>query len=196
MRILIFSGGTMADHALQAIRSGDFLIGVDRGALFLCEQGIRMQAAIGDFDSVNEKDKARIRRFSETMQSCDPVDKYETDTEMAFRFALEQQPREIVMYGATGSRMDHTLANVHLLRIGLERGVSTWIVDDHNRITLMNRRLTVKREGYTYLSLLPMTLEVTGITLKGFRYPLHRAALTIGNSLAISNRVERRSGDD
>lgn len=193
-RIVIVTGGTLGDWALAHIRPGDVLIGADRGALFLVRHGLRPAVALGDFDSVTAAEREEIRRGSDAFVDCDPVRKDWTDTEMAFDTALERQPDEIVLLGALGSRFDHTLANAHLLRKGLEKGIDCTIVDACNEVRLIDRAAELVRGGYTHVSLLPLTMQVTGITLHGFRYPLTDAVLTIGQSLGISNVIERERG--
>jgi len=188
-RILIFSGGDLGSWALQHIRPGDVLAGADRGALFLVQHGFTPDLALGDFDSVTAEETALIEQRSRSFHTCDPVMKDWTDTEMAFNWALEQKPREIVMCGVLGTRWDHSLANIHLLRKGLDAGIRCRIADAHNQIALMdaNNPMQLERSRYAYVSLLPLTLQVTGITLEGFQYPLYDATLAIGQSLGISN---------
>lgn len=188
-RILIFSGGDLGSWALQHIRPGDVLAGADRGALFLVQHGFTPDLALGDFDSVTAEEATIIERQSRSFLTCDPVMKDWTDTEMAFNWALEQRPREIVMCGVLGTRWDHSLANIHLLRKGLDAGIGCRIADAHNQIALMdaNNPMQLERSRYAYVSLLPLTLQVTGITLEGFQYPLYDATLAIGQSLGISN---------
>ncbi|TVY10237.1 thiamine diphosphokinase [Paenibacillus cremeus] len=188
-RYVIFSGGMLGPWALREIAEGDVLVGADRGALYLVEHGYRPSMSLGDFDSISESELEQVREASDQLLSCDPVLKDLTDTDMAVTWALDQGAGELVLCGALGTRWDHSLANVHLLRKALERGVPCRIVDGHNALTLMDGRasLTVQRGRYDYVSLLPLSLEVTGITLQGFQYPLQDATLTIGQSLGISN---------
>lgn len=188
-RFVIFSGGTLGAQALREIRDGDVLVGADRGALDLIRHGYRPDMALGDFDSVTDSEAELIRQMSRQFVPCDPVKKDSTDTEMAMAWALEQGAGEIILCGVLGTRWDHSLANVHLLRIALDHGVPCRIVDEYNELMLMDNRavLTVARSRFAHVSLLPLSLEVTGITLGGFQYPLHEATLTIGQSLGISN---------
>lgn len=194
-RYVIFSGGQLDDWALSIPRAEDIVVGADRGALFLIEHGITPDLAIGDFDSVNEGERAVIKQQSKKMIACDPIMKDLTDTEMAFTWVLQQNPDEIIVTGATGSRMDHTLANIHLLKTALEQGACCSIINQHNQICLINHHLTLTNEGYAFISLLPLTMKVTGITLKGFQYPLQQATLEIGQSLGISNRLVEAQGE-
>jgi thiamine pyrophosphokinase len=195
-RIVIFAGGCLGDEPDRLIRPGDVLIGADSGALRLIELGFRPDLAIGDFDSVSPDELDRIRRSSRRTEIVDPVDKDYTDTELAFRRALEMEPEEIVIAGALGTRFDHSLANVHLLAAARRRGVRAAVLDGRNEIFLAadGDRLTLKRTDRPTVSLLPLTPVVTGITLEGFRYPLRNARLEIGQSLGISNVLEAEEG--
>lgn len=193
-RILIFSGGHLGTWALQELQPGDFLLGVDRGAVFLLQQGLQPDYAIGDFDSVTPEEFAQIKEQSKDVWSCDPIQKNETDTEMALNWALEQRPGEIVLFGVLGNRFDHSLANVHLLTKALKSGIPCYIVDEKNEILLIDKTTFIKKNRFPQISLLPLTSKVTGITLKGFQYPLQQATLTIGNSLGISNVLQEETG--
>lgn len=186
-RIVIFAGGTLGRWALKHLHSGDTLIGADSGARFLIESGYSPDVAIGDFDSVSDTEMSLIREQSKRTIDCDPVDKDYTDTEMAFRLALDMKPSELLLIGALGTRFDHSLANVHLLSLADDHGVLAQILDQHNSIRVISSTTHIRRAGHPQTSLLPLTERVTGITLTGFRYPLHDATLTIGQSLGISN---------
>lgn len=195
-RIVIFSGGTLGDWALAQIQPADVLVGADRGALFLVRHRLQPDIALGDFDSVSAQELAEIKRHSKLFESCDPIDKDYTDTELAFTWALQQAPAEIVLCGALGTRWDHSLANIHLLRRGLQAGIRCRLIDAHNQIRLMDHSMPLQLTAgaYPYVSLLPLSLEVTGITLQGFQYPLTNAKLTIGQSLGISNLLIEPTG--
>ncbi|MEO3945544.1 thiamine diphosphokinase [Gorillibacterium sp. CAU 1737] len=202
-RALVFSGGELGPWAIAEIRPGDRLIGADHGAWFLVENGIVPDLAIGDFDSVTAEERHAIEEKSRQMEACDPIDKDYTDTELAVERAIAGAPSSITLLGVLGTRFDHSLANIHLLVKCAERGVPCRIVDAHNEIALVQPGApqSVKRSRYANVSLLPLSLEVTGITLTGFQYPLTDARLTMGQSLGISNvlngelgTVETKSG--
>lgn len=186
-RIVICTGGQLGAWALEHIKAGDLLIGADSGARFLISQGLRPDIAIGDFDSVSAEELAIIRSSSGQTIACDPIDKDYTDTEMAVRLSLDMQPTELVLLGALGTRFDHSLANVHLLVLAAKQNVRATIIDEHNKITLATEQVIINKQGYPNVSLLPLSMQVKGITLTGFQYPLTDATLTIGQSLGISN---------
>lgn len=185
--VIIYAGGELGDSMLTLLETADYVIGADRGALYLIQHRIQPDLAVGDFDSVQENERIWIREQSRQYIDFDAVDKDYTDTELAFNIALEWLPEQITLCGVTGTRLDHTLANIHLLRKALDAGVACRIVDDHNLIMITNSALTLTRQPFPYISLLPLSSVVTGITLEGFAYPLTNATLTIGQSLGISN---------
>lgn len=196
-RIIIVSGGSLGSKALQIVREKepeDVLIGADRGALFLANNGYRLTGAFGDFDSVNREEMVLMEASSDWVQSFDAIDKNWTDSELAFHWALEQNPKQIVLLGATGTRFDHTLANIYLLQKALEAGIDCIIIDENNEIRLIDRLTTIARSHYTYISLISISDHTTGITLEGFQYPLHRATLERGQSLGVSNVLANEVG--
>ncbi|MFQ8696587.1 MAG: thiamine diphosphokinase, partial [Alitiscatomonas sp.] len=123
--------------------------------------------------------------------------KDETDTELAFRDALEAGWVFVDMLGATGGRLDHELSNIQLLAQGRKKGLRVTIYDAFNKIFLADAELdpqvVFEREGLygRYVSFLPVTETVKGITLTGFKYPLREKDISIleNPSLCISNEV-------
>ncbi|WP_262675836.1 thiamine diphosphokinase [Paenibacillus sp. J5C2022] len=192
--IIIATGGTLGHWAIRHIPDDALLIGADSGAVFLLDNGRIPAVAIGDFDSITDEEMARIRQACPTVITCDPIDKNYTDTEMAFQHAMAMKPREIVLLGAIGTRFDHSLANVHLLALAEENGIDAKIIDEHNEIRVVSSVAAIRRGPYDTVSLLPLSQEVTGITLSGFQYPLRDASLTVGQSLGISNVLLGQSG--
>ncbi|QJC52039.1 thiamine diphosphokinase [Paenibacillus albicereus] len=195
-RAAIVTGGSLGPWAAGLLRADDYLIGADAGALFLVRSGIRPDLSLGDFDSVQEAERAEIEAGSAELASFDPIDKDYTDTELALRRALDLNPASILIVGALGSRFDHSLANVHLLRLAADRGIETAIEDETNRIRLLRggRSMPVERSRFPHVSLLPLSETTAGINLDGFRYPLREAELRIGQSLGISNALDGERG--
>lgn len=188
-RIVIVSGGELGEWAIELIREQDILVGADRGALYLVQHGLRPYISMGDFDSVTAEELAAIRSGSQFFDICDPVMKDWTDTEMACNWAIEQKPHEIVIIGALGTRFDHSLANIHLLWKALQAGCRCHIIDQHNHIQLIEHFGQLESSRFEHVSFIPLSMEVTGVTLEGFQYPLYQATLRIGESIGVSNRL-------
>lgn len=193
-RVVIFAGGELSTDYLSVLDEGDFIIGADRGALFLISNGYTPDIAVGDFDSVSLEAFQEIESKSKMTITCDAVNKDLTDSEMALDLAMDQQPESIVLLGVTGTRIDHTLASIQMMTRALQRQINCYVMDSHNYITLTGSQALIQDLGYTYVSLLPLTPEVTGITLDGLEYPLNDATLKLGQSLAVSNKLISSTG--
>lgn len=194
-RALIFTGGTLGEWAISNVTPDDFLIGADRGAQFLISSGYVPHLALGDFDSVSSAEKLHIADTALELLAFDSYDKDWTDTELAFREAVKRGFRHIVILGALGTRFDHSLGNVHLLRQAQEQGCELVLIDPNNEIRLCTDKLRLEANSrYPYVSLLPLSAETAGVTLEGFRYPLNHATLKLGWSLGISNVLEAPVG--
>lgn len=187
VRAIIVTGGSLGDWVTSWIVQTDILIGCDRGALYLIEHGYSPHIAVGDFDSVSNDERISIRQSSSHYIDYDPIDKDKTDTEIALDWALSQYFDEIIILGALGSRFDHTLANIHLLKKAVDQGGLCKIIDPYNEILLINQTTTIKKGNYTYVSLLSLSDIVSGVSLLGFKYPLHKATLKNGQTLGVSN---------
>jgi thiamine pyrophosphokinase len=197
VHIYIVAGGpTQYIPSLQELQGENVVwVGADRGVYYLLEQGIVPHQAFGDFDSVTEEELSFIQEKIKHVHIF-PSQKDETDLEIAISWALQQQPTSIKLFGVTGGRFDHALANMQLLIKGIEQQVSMEIIDRKNIICMKTPgeyNVHIMDE-YKYLSFVPFTQEVTGIFLCGFKYSLTNAAIQWGSTLCISNELVERSG--
>ncbi len=190
MTAILISGGTVTAGFVKKVREQypDAVVYAVDGGLAVAEAaGIVPDYLVGDFDTA---DAALVERYESTCVTIrHQPEKDATDTELAVDEALAKGADRIILLGATGSRLDHTLANFHMLYRILLQGKKGWILNENNRISLHDKSFTCKREELfgTYVSFLPFFGEVTGVTLKGFKYPLSGKTLTAGISLGISN---------
>ena len=97
-----------------------------------------------------------------------------------------------MLFGGIGDRFDHTLANAHYLLSLLKKGVRARLVDDKNCVEVIDQHLTLHGKVGDLVSTLPLSMEVTGITLKGFSYPLTDATLTLDAIISRSAMYWRR----
>ena len=160
-RYLVVTGGTVSKKVLETVLSDyDFqkIIACDKGLEICQECDILPDLVIGDFDSAKTDIVASYREKTEFLDL--DTHKDFTDTHVAISYILEQEirPDEVILVGATGTRMDHTLANIGLLKQFAETEISAYLIDEHNRITMTAHQHIVKRtDAYRYVSLLPYT---------------------------------------
>ncbi len=191
VKTLIVSGGNIEEECFNKIYQKDNLdniIASDRGLEALDKYNVIPNYIIGDFDSIDKKILSKyINNKNIVIKELNPEKDY-TDTHMAIKLAIELNSTDITILGAIGTRIDHTIANINILKETLEKDIKCRIVDERNEIQLINKKISLKNdENYKYISLIPLTTKVEGITLKGFKYPLLNATLEVGHSIGVSN---------
>lgn len=196
-KVLILTGGKIDDSFLSeriAMEHYSMKIAADHGLIAADRLGISLDYIVGDFDSVSEAVLKKYRDMSTPIETF-PTEKDKTDTEIAIELALKNNATAIDIIGATGSRLDHVLANIHLLLLPMQLKINACIIDPNNKIYLKSESFKVeKREQFgDYVSLLPYTEQVNGLTLKGFKYPLNNITLSSGTSLGISNEIKEET---
>lgn len=178
-------------------RQFDMVIAVDRGLNAVFSLNLTPDAIVGDFDSVEESVLRNYKNKNENITwEIHKPEKDETDTELALNTAMRLGCTKLVLLGATGGRQDHFLGNLHLLYACLKKGAETAIADERNWITVIEKSRIFEADKIygKYISFLPLSEEVKGITLTGFKYPLFKKDITIGTSLCISNELTGASG--
>lgn len=193
-RTVIVSGGDIdTDSALDFLKKNiyDNLIGADRGIEFLASQKLTPSHIVGDFDSSDKKVLSYFRQQGEVEIYQYRPEKDLTDTEIAVNLAVKLKSKSITILGATGTRIDHVLANISILTIPLKLGIACTLLDKHNRIVLKDRSFTLeKKDQYgKFISFFPFGGPVEGLTLRGVHYPLTEYLLSPGDPICVSNEI-------
>lgn len=200
MKVLIITGGTVDAEARQSALAfaPDLTIAADKGIENALRAGIPFDRILGDFDSIDPQalDQARGQHLPETVF---PTHKDYTDTELALFAAMQEAGTggQILILGGTGTRLDHTLANLFLLKQPADQGIDCLIQDGHDQIRLLKgpARLTLAKDpAWPFVSLLPVFGSAQDVTLEGFQYPLQDGVLEPGVSLGISNELDAEEG--
>ena len=170
---------------------GQNIIAGDRGLEALYQLKIIPNHVVGDFDSVSPEILEFYKKQPQIIFHTFNSEKDNTDTDIALKLAIQLKSSKITILGALGKRMDHAIANIHILKDALEANIPCQIIDEHNRIYLINKEMTLEKDKVygKYISLIPLTSTVEGLTLTGFKYPLNHYTLPIGTSLGISNEI-------
>ena len=167
MRTIIITGGNInKEFLLKFLQENKYnkIISVDKGLEFLDEINIKPDYIIGDFDSVNHEILNKYKNLPITYLK---PEKDFTDTHMALKFAIEQGTKILTIIGGTGTRLDHSLANIHILKETLENNIQAEIIDENNKIVLLNKNAIIEKdENYKYVSLIPLTTYVKRCDLR------------------------------
>lgn len=200
--VMIISGGNCNQELTKELLEKnqiDTVIAVDGGLKICDEIGRIPEYIVGDFDTIEADIIQKYRDMVDSKAVNAPEilsfnpEKDDTDTEIAIHLCIKLGAQTVTIVGGTGTRLDHTFANVHLLKKFLDAGIKAAIYDKNNKIYLIDHRLELLKENLygKYFSMLPFTEQVMGITLEGFKYPLCKKDISFGTSLCISNEVEK-----
>ncbi|MCL0032584.1 thiamine diphosphokinase [Peptococcaceae bacterium] len=198
MTVVIFAGGQIKnyDKIKRVLSKNSFIICADSGANHAYAMSLKPDLIIGDMDSVKPEVLEHFRKSGVIIKKY-PCDKDKVDTELAIKQALNLNPSEILILGAIGNRLDHTLANVHLLLPAASFGVRAFIIDEHHKISLITKELPARIIGNVggLISLLPISTEVCGVSSKGLKWELNNHKFSIGNPFGISNELVSNSAE-
>jgi len=195
---VIISGGHICRDFADAFlkkEKPDVIIGADNGLSYLYHNNICPTHIVGDFDSVPGEVIDYYRSLQDIpIREFDPV-KDATDTEIAIRYAIELGVEKLGILGATGTRVDHVLANIQSLKIALDAGMEAYMVDEYNRICLLKGDTVLRKEEAfgDYFSVFPLGGSVEHFSISGAKYPLHDHTLCPFDSLCVSNEIESQA---
>ncbi|MCI2128673.1 MAG: thiamine diphosphokinase [Sphaerochaeta sp.] len=160
-------------------QQGDFVVAADAGYRTLQGLGITPDLVVGDFDSLG---------FVPTGVPVErrPERKDDTDTMLAIRAGLEKGCSRFLLYGATGGRTDHTIANFHALAFLNAHGVEGYLVG-REMATIAKRETLLFPSGLTGIfSVFAWGCPSATVSLQGCCYPFD-GELSADFPLGVSN---------
>ena len=180
----IFAGAKILDYSKIILPDDAYIVCADGGYSHLKFIDQKPNVILGDFDTLTEeiKEQCEVIRYSS--------EKDDTDTMLAVRLALERGFTHLQIYGATGGRLDHTLANIQTLSYIKEHHADAVIYGDTEPLCLIKNEAKsfAKREGY-YFSILSFSDCSEGVTTRGTKYDLTNATLLSSYPLGVSNEI-------
>jgi len=175
----------------------EVFIGVDGGSKVILKERLPLFVSIGDFDSASLKS---IQEKCKKVISF-PREKNESDLELALKYvastefldivSLRTPVKKIIIYNATGKRLDHYQAALNVLIRYMHLPIE--IIDRTNLIQIVNSRTHFKNKGYKYFSFFAID-DNTIISLKGFKYELDKYHLKLYDNLCLSNEIAQDEG--
>ena len=188
--LLVFANGELLypQAARQMAARADKIIAADGGLAHVQALNLEPDLLVGDLDSVTpeqirwaEEVGAEVRKY--------PVEKDETDLELALQEAVETGCSRITITGALGGRLDQMLSNIYLLNLPVLAGLDVRIDDGVQEVILIHGSVDLQGSPGDTVSLLPLSPIVRGISTRGLRYPLIEESLIFYHSRGISNEM-------
>lgn len=189
-RIIIFANGELPDleKARLLLHPNDYIICADGGTRHSLAMGLTPNLVIGDMDSIErgqwlglEKEGVSIELFAR--------DKNETDLELAINRAIELGPKQLLIIGALGGRLDQALGNIALLGDIRLSALDTRLDDGVEEIFICRDQAQVHGRSGDIVSLIPWGNPVHGIQTQDLKWPLQNEALYPDKTRGISNEM-------
>ena len=173
--IHIILGAPKQEEIKPLMEDKGLVIGVDRGSIYAFEEDIKVDIALGDFDSMSIKEKKLLTRNVSKIRNY-PADKDDTDTEIALLYVLENYPEaKILIYNWYGGRIDHLYS---LFMLVLQKRFQPLVskirfISEKNHLSfyLPGEHIINKIGKMNYLSYILLT-KVKNLTLKDVKYVL------------------------
>jgi thiamine pyrophosphokinase len=192
MRATIIAAGQVDEGSnwQRWVWEGDWIIGADGGAARALEWGLVPHLVIGDMDSLADQDRQALAAHGCRFVTH-PRAKDETDLELALTEAAQAGANEIVVLGALGGRIDHTLSNLLLLALPALEGVNVHIAGGAEEAVLVRSHgaVTLRGRPGDLVSLLPLGGDARGVTSRGLAWALQDETLRFGFSRGVSNEM-------
>lgn len=157
------------------------VVGIDKGAYLAYLADIKLDYAIGDFDSISAYELEELKGYTNVIK-LDPI-KDETDTLYALRM-FKDYDNLYILGGISGPRIDHFVANLKLFY----EFSNLIIVDNNTMIMECTSGLNFSKDEYKYCSFFALE-DVFDLTLKGFKYELEGFNLSHTSLLGVSNEI-------
>jgi len=208
MNLVIVGGGNRPEtlQLQESCRTADYILAADSGAQWLQECGIVPDILLGDFDSIPQKVLEEMQANGVTKWVRHRVDKDQTDMELCVEEAIRLCPSCVRVFGATGTRLDHSMANMLLLHAFQQASIEAWIVDSRNSVRIagclskaegkagpFQVRLT-RQDGFK-VSLIAFSPVVSNVITHGLLYDMRGRDLRFGSTLAVSNEFREKEAE-
>jgi len=189
-KIAIIAKGTInnTDFHKNLLEDVDIIICADGGVNNAKKIGVTPDFIIGDLDSADSSildfyKNTKTKVIKDTNQD-------KTDLELALSLAESLDPHEILILGAIGDRIDHTLANILCLN-KIKPGIKAQIIDDKNIVELVDKKIDIVGNKDDIVSVIPLT-DVSGLSYTGLKWLVSNKHTKFG-WFGISNRLTQNN---
>ncbi len=189
-RVIIFTNGNIEnlDAVRPLLQQEDVIIAADGGARHAIALGKVPSVVIGDLDSLADGDR-RLLESLEVRFLQHPRDKDETDLELALQHAQGLGISNILLIGALGGRLDHTLGNLSVLSDPALAGFDVRADDGQEEVFFCRESVGIRGQKGDTISLIPWGQMVRGIRTSGLRWQLAGETLYPHKTRGISNEL-------
>jgi len=182
--LILANGQGCSDELLSALLEwSPFILVLDGALERALMKGIKVDAVLGDFDSINIK-RDEINE-SQPIEWIHTPDQDKTDLEKGMEWLIGKGHDKANILWATGKRLDHTWNNVLSIAKFFD-SMKVNLIDDHSRCFVLPNKFQKYYPKGSKLSLMPIT-DIQNITTSGLKYNLNKSNLNVPNRTSSSN---------
>ncbi|MBS6610209.1 MULTISPECIES: thiamine diphosphokinase [Peptoniphilus] len=187
--LLITGGREVSKDLIKKYKKNRFVLVADGGARLLRKYNLKGDLLLGDLDSIGNESLKYVRENNIKFLKF-PSQKAATDTELCINYLINEKYEDIVILGALGTRLDHELANLFLLKKLYNKGICAKIIDDNNEVIYVKEgEYKFKKSDKKYFSLINAG-ESLNFSTKGLFYEVENLKINNYNpGRAVSNEI-------
>ncbi|MCM1320967.1 MAG: thiamine diphosphokinase [Bacteroides sp.] len=179
--------------------AADYVIAVDGGYKYVWEHRIAPDLIIGDFDSFYDIATDAMRRSFEKHPFVIklPAEKDDTDMYVAVKYGIQNGCTRFLLYGGTGGRISHTMANIQCLVMLARCGMRGYLYAPeymHGGVSvgevmtvIHNSKICFSPESKGFISVFSLDAECSGVCETGLKYGLSDYTLLNNYPVGVSN---------
>ena len=189
MRAAVFLNGDPDPPALIRDVAGraDLVVAADGGARHALEADVVPDLVVGDMDSLGAEWTREVERRGASLERH-PASKDKMDGHLAVLAARRLGAREADLLCAGGGGMGAFFAVPHVLLAAERAGLRASVVAGWGQAFVIEAgSRSLEGEPQDSVSVFPLAGAATGVTLRGFAYPLSGARLEPGDTLGFHN---------
>ncbi len=190
-KCILIGAGDLTVGSIAYNPEEDYCIAVDGGLMYCEVLELEPDFIIGDFDSLEGEYKEAVVRICENCPEkilALPVEKDDTDMLEAVKHGLQLGYQRFWLYAANGGRLEHTIANIQLLKFLKEQGAVGYIMDGTGMILLaQNETVSFRDTMEGYVNVFSMNEKAHGVSIRGLKYELDHVTMTNAFPVGISN---------
>ena len=158
------------------------LVCADGGANSARKLNIIPDVIIGDLDSISDETNTYYSGKSIIIKLKRQND---TDVEKAIKYLVKNKYEEVILLGATGDRLDHTICNLGIVLKFYDQ-INISILHEKSLLRAYDKDVELDTIKNEIISIYGFN-EKTKITSRGLKYPLKNVALPFGKKESTSN---------
>lgn len=161
--------------------TNEYVIAADGGVKVLERLNIVPDVILGDFDSLGYIPKGdNVLRYK--------VEKDATDMMIAVEKAVKKGYNNIEIFGGTGGRIEHTIANFQTMLWASKHKCKIKMIDaQYEYYVITDRDIILEKKDKGDLSIFALDGNAVGVTIQGAKYVADNLRLSPDNPTAVSN---------